>query len=495
MYKVFLVDDEPASIELMKKIIQLKCTDFKVTGTASGAGRCLAAFKESGADVLITDIKMPEMDGISLIGKLKEICPDIIAVVVSGYQEFEYAKAVLKLNVIDYLLKPIVPSEMAEVMQKVKIRADRLFKEKRAEILGAENEAGDSEIEKYFTHKRYDCILVRKNGLPGRFPKNEMTKIKEDMNEMIFMGRDAMETLYIFPCGIVGENEKENVLPRIQEREKKDAGYVTLIYSGTPVLAVELQKTVKELYQCMDSRLVNGVSQMINMKNGCGQKQLNIRQLFRHFEQLLEARRLKQAREELLRLGTYLEHMKTAQAELERIIDYTVILSKDYMDGYTRDKGSTLAFEDIFLSGAGIREIIAELAAVIFYNVKDSEAEKMDTAEFFSSIIHYMHIHIGENLSLKSIGHEFGISQTYLGKLFRKYKNQSFSAYLIEIRLEKAKQLLLTEEGILIKDAAKRCGYHDQFYFSRLFHSYTGLSPTEFIASGAEADFKNHQAF
>ena len=74
-----------------------------------------------------------------------------------------------------------------------------------------------------------------------------------------------------------------------------------------------------------------------------------------------------------------------------------------------------------------------------------------------------------------------GVSQTYLSRLFRKYEDASFNTYLTSLRMEKAKKLLLREEKMYVKDVAEKVGYKDQFYFSRIFYSYTGVRPSEYV--------------
>ena len=125
--------------------------------------------------------------------------------------------------------------------------------------------------------------------------------------------------------------------------------------------------------------------------------------------------------------------------------------------------------------------IMTEVKNTIFQKNGETESVKLDTPEFFQSITRYLENHISENMTLKSIGKEFGISQTYLGTLFCKYNHKPFSHYLMELRLEKAKKIFQVDSDLLIKDVASMTGYRDQFYFSRIFRSYTGMSPTEYI--------------
>lgn len=112
---------------------------------------------------------------------------------------------------------------------------------------------------------------------------------------------------------------------------------------------------------------------------------------------------------------------------------------------------------------------------------KEKENIKVDSPEFFDKIKIYLKDHISEPLSLQEISNLFAISQAYMSRLFRKYTRQSYNQYLTGIRMERAKQLLEEGSGLFVKDIAEMVGYRDQFYFSRIFHSYTGKSPADYI--------------
>ncbi|MDR0601351.1 MAG: AraC family transcriptional regulator [Treponema sp.] len=110
---------------------------------------------------------------------------------------------------------------------------------------------------------------------------------------------------------------------------------------------------------------------------------------------------------------------------------------------------------------------------------KEDAVFKIDTPEFFTLIREYIAAHLAESLTLQSLCGHFGISQTYMSRLFRKYTNQSFLNYLTRARVGQAKRYL-AKKGILVKDAAALAGFSDQFHFSRVFRSLTGLSPSEY---------------
>lgn len=93
----------------------------------------------------------------------------------------------------------------------------------------------------------------------------------------------------------------------------------------------------------------------------------------------------------------------------------------------------------------------------------------------------YLEKHLEDNITVQAVCRQFAISQTVLSKMFHKYGDCSFSNYLTRTRMEKAQKIMHQNPGVLIRDVAERVGYNDQFYFSRMFRSTFGISPTEYM--------------
>ncbi len=119
MHRVIVVDDERIALKYICSIIEKKCPDYEVVATAEEGMEALQKVEEYQPDLVISDIKMPLMSGIDLVAEIHERHPDIYAVIVSGYSDFEYARSMMKLGVSDYILKPVVPSEMVKTLEKI----------------------------------------------------------------------------------------------------------------------------------------------------------------------------------------------------------------------------------------------------------------------------------------------------------------------------------------------------------------------------------------
>lgn len=125
MYKIFLADDEIWVIMGLKKLIEKTGAPFRVVGEANNGIVALEEIEEKKPDVLITDIRMPGMDGLQLMQKIQEKNLDTRVVLVSGYAEFNYAQQAMRMGAVDYLLKPVEEEALAEVLERLEIMLNK----------------------------------------------------------------------------------------------------------------------------------------------------------------------------------------------------------------------------------------------------------------------------------------------------------------------------------------------------------------------------------
>jgi two-component system response regulator YesN len=125
LYKIFLADDEIWVIMGLKKLIEKTGAPFRVVGEANNGIVALEEIEEKKPDVLITDIRMPGMDGLQLMQMIQEKNLETRVVLVSGYAEFNYAQQAMRMGAVDYLLKPVETEALAEVMERLEIMLNK----------------------------------------------------------------------------------------------------------------------------------------------------------------------------------------------------------------------------------------------------------------------------------------------------------------------------------------------------------------------------------
>ena len=241
MYQVFIAEDEPAALQHLCNIIRIKCQNFQVVGTAENGQEALEQLESFHPDILITDVKMPVMDGIMLAKRVKERYPDLLTVIISGYQDFSYAQSALRFGVCDYILKPVKPSVLQESLRILKGRLDEYYYKMRNRIIHemcAGNFTENPGFQQIFPEEEYYTALLRKNSLPRRFLVSQGVEFFSGMEEqMIVYGRDEMETLYICPKKLLFHNSFYQVVQNLLEKEKKTKtmSFYTLILTEKPV--------------------------------------------------------------------------------------------------------------------------------------------------------------------------------------------------------------------------------------------------------------------
>ena len=153
---------------------------------------------------------------------VKEKYPDVISIIVSGYQEFQYAQEAIRQGAAEYILKPIVPSELAAILENLEsVLKQKYYKGRNKLMHRMVNDMfiEDAQMKRYFQSEKYYGAIARLNGLPTRFAERTSMEVFSDINEwMIVYGRDDHETLYLCPEEILfGNDYVENTIFKLGE--------------------------------------------------------------------------------------------------------------------------------------------------------------------------------------------------------------------------------------------------------------------------------------
>lgn len=489
MYQVFIAEDEPAALEHICTIIQNKCPGFQVIGTAEDGKSALEQLEYLCPDVLITDVRMPVMDGIFLIKRVKEKYPDILSVIVSGYQEFDYAQSALRYGVCDYILKPVKPSTMQESMYAIQEKLDEFYYGLRNRMIREMYMGNLSDTQRFgriFPEEEYYIALLRRNSLPRRFAEFRGVEIFSIKGEkMMVYGRDEMEALYICPANLLLHSSFSQFMMHIWEKEKRIASFHTMVFRDRPVPTRQLPERIRQLYQTMDYQLVIGKDQIIRAERAGVEEKRETRFdacALSRLEFLVKEHNWKEIPEEIARCFAKWEDDGCTQLWTEEKVRemFSIFRRAELLDEPI--PMCEYFIDEAFYYAENMQKLAENIQQILCRNIlEDSRTQKIDTPEFFERIENYMREHLAEPLSPQKICGVFGISQAYLSRLFRKYSTVSFSKRLTIFRVEKAQQIMRDKKELFIKDIAYRVGYGDQFYFSRIFRSVTGISPTEYM--------------
>ncbi|MFV0363174.1 MAG: response regulator, partial [Suipraeoptans sp.] len=289
-YEVLIVDDEPAAINFISKIIELKCPQLEVVATANSGLEALTLLHTRPIDIVFTDIKMPEMDGVELVKTINRDFPYVCSVVVSGHQDFDYVKESLRVGVVDYLLKPISPIDVENLCEPICIKLDKQYQKRRnlflRHISSGQKNINVKELKQLFPAQHYYAAIIRKNGLISRFGNSINREIfSSENNLMTIFGRDHMEMLFIYSEEVVITDFFD--IMNHEYQKLKDAGaFLTMVINENRFELTFFSKVVNDLYQTLDNSIVVGLEQILFLGKRTANR-LETSQSTDHFRYLL----------------------------------------------------------------------------------------------------------------------------------------------------------------------------------------------------------------
>lgn len=498
MKKVMLVDDEIYITEGLKALIDWESMGLEVVQTADSGEEAIKKFNKNPVDIIVTDINMPGKTGLELVKELKETGQNVKFIILSGYDEFLYAKKAIEYGVENYILKPIDEEELEAALQKL---LANIAKEKNTFNKGLDK-TGKLLA---FLNGKYDVkeIIGIKDDMYIDFYKEKYTVsnifINSSKDKELYINIDSVvesifkeqyEILYQFNGQIVIINswEKNTSNEAILEyyRKLKDQLMEKLNYD----LFISVGSTVNIIDNLKDSYLVaknlkkymltEGINTVVNesMVSHIQFKEMNFKDEIDQINKLIIEKN-KEA------LETYVESIfDNKELTPQNIYDLCIkmVLLMDQVleefkvnKKYTRESLSDTIIE---LCNESTRESVKTFIISELEELMESMYENtIKYSPVVQQIVNTVNERYYEELSLKTLAYQYNINSSYLGQIFNKEVGCSFSDYLNKTKNMKAKELIL-ETNMKINDIAKEVGYIDSSYFYRKFKKFFGVSPS-----------------
>lgn len=504
MIKVMIVDDEPPFIRSITRQIAHFSNEFEVVSFAYNGKDALEKLAAAEIDVLITDIKMPVMDGIELLKTVFELYPNIQTMIVSGYQDFEYAKAALKIGVMDYLLKPVEKTQFAEAMKKIHEKLKKKFNSLEIAILNNAllgQQVDEMQRKRHFNANSYRAMLIL-NGVYAY--TSNLGPSKRDSSFMHMLNHSLMrlqkpikwwtlnirpEKLYLIVFAYENVTDGDGA---VDACEACEAFYRALEHTTSAINAAVsplfpniqmLHAVAEKLEKSLKNKAVLGQSNLFtpgefsraNLSSPTPFDGMMISKL----DVLIQSQSRDLLLRELQKITEAWELERATQIVVERSIRQLLQLLQRRLS-FRIQRDLEQEFEVWFPAVAGYEDIrfyFDQLICDLFMDL-----EKADSAS--QTTMHKIDAYIKDNLdkmiSLKNTCECIHLSQPYLSKLIRMYKNMSFNEYVTSLRIKKAKELFEKEPQLLAKEVSLIVGYEDTHYFSKVFKQITGVSPTDY---------------
>lgn len=504
MYKTFIVDDEAAIIKSLCTSIDWEAYNFEIAGTFTDPRQALERLAAEKIDLLVTDVCMPVMDGLTLMKKAKDLNPALKVIVVSAYDTFDYVKTALRNGAENYLLKPLNQDELVETLQKT-----------------AENIDNDSISNLY----ENSSMHAFKNNILDRWARNTISESElSERAELIGINPESCcFTVMIFQnAALQPDIDGISRLMRILERNLAIPDMHFFINSAfMPVGIVTGTQPLSEAFlnPCLDRAASQAEKENIDLFAVIGPAVYNTDEVYKSYN--------------LARIYCSAKHFGYRRVYCSDFPDNTPELSTlwDILAKYSMQVNEIqpAEFESMLRnsaenalknSDAGFQRKIAFLTAIRIYDILQSNHQGKTPPDFFiehfsrfpsipdadvkkwtdrlitlamrilndnqkllhpyvRKTIEYILSESNNDISLKTIAAEFNVSPAYLGQLFKSQTGKFFNDFLTSVRLEYSKKLIV-ETDMKVSDIAIQAGFSSQTYFNRLFKRVHGTSPREY---------------
>lgn len=506
MIHIMVVEDESAILQGIVQLLESLRLNLKVVSSVTNGKAALEELEKTAVDVVVTDIRMPVMNGLQLIEESQKRYPHIEYVVLSGYSEFEYARSALRFGVGSYVLKPPKPSEIYEVFEKLcqKIEANKIIRnyKKIEEIIFSENFSPEPETIRFYENK--SCYLLLACAGPySPWAENTIcpdTRLwnKEHIAAKMESRLSEDDICYIFDARMGNEKliflaTKTDAIYLVKQLVNRLLRYEGLL--GLPISIVLSERLhcvekAREIYRVLRLSMGHGVvigkshMMMLDEKNQVKAYLAIDNNEKKDIENFIKNDDINSVIQIFGKLCTGWEKKKLSQANCEFSTKYLITeifrSHHELKEEYTIEE--LLYKVETVIAGAvnfqqfrqGIEQIMEDLNQKIRGFKTNLKID--DVIELFDEAIRENYT---KEISTEQFAKQFGYNPTYVANMFTTIKKISPNKLITRLRMQKAKELL-TDTDYLLRDIATMTGYRDVSYFSRIFKEVEGESPKQY---------------
>jgi two-component system response regulator YesN len=523
LYKILLVDDEDEIRGRISSLIN-ESTGFQVVGKAGNGSDAYDLVEELKPDIVLTDIKMPYIDGIELARMLKRDFPTVKVAFISGYNEFNYAREAIHLNVINYLMKPLTSSDINSFLIDLKQKLDDEY-QRKFDVSNALNKYQET-IPLIIDHEISSLIIS------SSITKQDLLKLKQlnlDISDATHFGclieidsnddeielislekvdilvtelaQNLPETIKIFHSLIIQDglffivkgtdnSTAQNLDMFLYEILQNAEQYMNLrIHVGISERFTKISDfptAYEEAKKAIDYSYFLNAGRIIYIKEVEKKKETKIVLSSEDVKKIENAVKFGTTEEVKKILQEYKQEMKCLNESILNPNHYIISLSNLILtfSECINDEVTDIVGENFInrmLSFSSVDELFSYTEKILLELRERNIQTNISRAEkIINDCCEYVDANFADpNLSLNLVSEVLDISVSYLSMLLKKQRNITFNKYVVQIRMENAIRLLKnTNEKII--NISKACGYNEVYYFSHSFKKYTGTSPKKY---------------
>jgi two-component system response regulator YesN len=518
MFKVLLVDDEELDLEGLRRLIAWREFDMEVIDAVNSGFTAFEVIEREYIDLLVTDIKMPNMSGLELARKGLEKYPRLKVVFVSGHADFQYAKQAISLNASNYVLKPVDDQEIVDVLLRVR---DELHREReqsdRENVLHEtipylKNDVMYRWLEGKMEYNKI-ISLTEKYGLssityPAAIAIIEIDDLAWKLNSFLEEQRSIIvDQLFDTLLQLLRTN-------RIEHYCTIDNHWIALIISDSNSTEL-LESWIREVRSCSPMSITIGLGEEVESPDSISRSYNEAKEalngklfygksrLIRAFEKRSEITRDSKDVNDILET-MFSGMIKYDQLCIDGCIDdlfvfvkrldgklsihhfllHTISELNKHLQSINEDFYKLLNLEikslELIYLFETIEDIQSWLRQKLFEISQRLQRKKMKkNRKLIEEIQSYVCDHLEQDITLRHAANFFSFSPNHLGHIFKEETGMNFSDYVITQRLDRAKKLLQNPK-LKIFEVADRVGYKNLSYFSRHFKEVHGMTPGEY---------------
>lgn len=520
MYSILLVDDEPIVKIAFQKVIDWQTTDFCISGTASNGREALDLMEKAPADAVITDLRMPVMDGIALMRHLRENGFQGPILVLSNYSDYSLVRGALTEGAFDYLLKvnmdaPQILAMLEKMSGLIRTRMQQEHEQQRKDdlIRTQKREMSIASLREYLTDGNTDGeVRISGELFPdGLFPAVVCTvlhpaasagpeinllsleavvrEVFEDVQPVFLLQLHKNELLFLVSETALQEKKKD-----LRGKLLRLSKQIRIYFSAQPLITclrgADSPAALKLLYQAVERSYVRTFyasgDEPLYLQSAPSVEDLSAIQADT-MTRVLASLREKNWLEFQAVMQHFLETCALRQARPEQVIETVA-----HIIWFGHDIGTLPATAEQMNSIMN-RLYSSQSAAQLDTTMREFLARTMQLS---SQEIHpikkeiqkamlYVNMSFSQKISLDDVAGEVGLNREYLSRLFRQETGSSLFQYINEVRMRKAAEMLASGSTVFVKEIAAAVGFDDPYFFSKKFKEYFGVSPTEYKPGSA----------
>ena len=533
-YSVLLVDDEEEVFQVIMKKLDWESMGFRIAGYARNGVEALEMAEELQVDVVMTDIKMPYMDGLTLCKKLKEQYQKIKVIIFSGFDDFEYAREAIKLEAEEYILKPINANELKEVFERIKVNLDKELDEKR-------------NIDKLREYYMESLPVLQENFytslIDGRIPKESIEKyaknyqielkgpyyvvtvlhistskpvedgaqidpfllavsVKKLAEEQLMGKWDSRVVTYLGDIIVITQLEKEDAITRFTDTMDKICKMAKRVCKARVTAGIghvcnelgQLRLSYQGAKNATSYRVLYGNTRAISIAEMDPQENADMPWEEPYIQKILKKIKMGEAEPLTEAIREFTSQLSGSRMSLQK---YRILIMELITEIFRFGANNQMNLEAIFGEDSDVytQALQLESSEALGQWLEDNclkmqrqvLSERQDTTKsFVTRAMEYVKEHYADQeLSIETICGHLNVSAAYFSTVFKKETGKTFINYLTDYRMEVAVELLLTqnEKTYVI---AEKVGYSDPNYFSYVFKKQFGMAPSKYKSNKLE---------